>query len=146
MVFSIPIALAAVAYGSCLGPEWQSWASVRDHRLQAFAEKVIVQPNNELRDETGAAPALPALGSLPTRVPTRVDVAARGQRFSAQTDFAWGDPWTPESRMSDDDLRAKFRRFTAGSLRSSRIEEVLDVVFALDACSDVTRELSPLLR
>lgn len=146
MVFNIPIAFAACAHGSDLGPQWQSWASVRDPRLPAFAAKVDVRANTELVDATGAAPVLPALGQLPTRVPTKVAVHARGHVFAEATDFGWGDPWTDESRMTDHDIRDKFRRFTSGVLRSSRIEEVLDVLFELDGSADITRDLSPLLR
>jgi 2-methylcitrate dehydratase PrpD len=144
--FNIPFELAACAYRIDLGPRWQSWETVRDARLPAFTQRVYVHPNTELRTTTGETPQLPGTGGLPTRIPTKVQVEARGHTVSATTDYAWGDPWTPESTMTDDQLRDKFRTFCSGVLRSRRIEEALDVLFDLDRVDDIGGQLTPLLR
>ena len=47
--------------------------------------------------------------------------------------------------MSDDDLKGKFRTYTDQSLRSDRVEEIIDVVFHLDEIDDISAALSPLL-
>jgi 2-methylcitrate dehydratase PrpD len=140
IAFSLPVAVAAVAYGIEFTPHWQSWEVVRDPRLPEFARKVEMRPNTEL-------PTTPGVHvQRQDRRPTQVEVHARGQVFSAITDFAWGDPWTPESAMTDEDLKHKYRTFCSGVLRSERIEESLEMIFRLDEVADLNRELMPLLR
>lgn len=43
------------------------------------------------------------------RLPSAIDVLADGRWRSASVDHAFGDPWDAASRMTDDDLAAKFR-------------------------------------
>jgi 2-methylcitrate dehydratase PrpD len=146
MAFSIKFALAASAYGMDLGPRWQSWEVVRDPRLPEFARRVELLPNTDIPTTSGQAAPLAALdGLVGVRRPTQVEVHARNQVFGATTDFAWGDPLTSESAMTDEDLKQKYRTFCSGVLRSERIEESLEVIFRLDEVADLSRELMSLL-
>jgi 2-methylcitrate dehydratase PrpD len=139
IAFSLPFAVAASAYGIDFTPHWQSWEVVRDPRLPEFARKVEMLPNTDL-------PTTPGLDERQDRRPTQVEVHARNQVFTGTTDYAWGDPWTPESALSDEDLKHKYRTFCSGVLRSERIEESLEMIFRLDEVADLNRDLMPLLR
>jgi hypothetical protein len=120
---------------------------VHDPRLPEFARKVELLPNTDLL----ARPGLPEgqdrepTQGPPRWTPVKVEIHARNEVFSAATNFAWGDPWTSESAMSDEDLKHKYRTFCSGVLRSERIEESLEVIFGLEDVADLSRELMPLL-
>lgn len=151
--FSLPFALAAVAYGFELGPLSQSWRVIQDPRLHEFTDRIEVFPNTSLSATEGEMPSVRALselpsrglGGLPYRIPTKVEIRARGQIYEASSDFAWGDPKTNETAMTDDELKNKFRTFCAGALRSKRIEDVLDVVFHLEDVDNIRLDLMSLL-
>jgi hypothetical protein len=114
---------------------------VHDARLQQFADKVEVGPNTELRDELGA----PMAPRHPRRVPTEVQVHARGMRFVEHADYAWGDPWSEESAMTDDQLREKFAAFSAGVLAPEQAQAILQVLFELEGADDVGPQLMALV-
>jgi 2-methylcitrate dehydratase PrpD len=151
--FSVAFALAAVAFGIELGPRSQSWDVIRDPRLSDFTRKIDVFPNSDLPAANGEVSPVRAMSDLPNRgiggvpypIPTKVEIMARGRTFEASSDFAWGNPWTTETAMTDEELKHKFRTFCSGVLRSQRIEEVLDVVFRLEESEDVGRDLMSLL-
>ncbi|MFA4837798.1 MAG: hypothetical protein WC749_17250, partial [Dehalococcoidia bacterium] len=57
---------------------------------------------------------------------------AKGQTFGAEAEYAWGDPWTPDTRMTDDEMKEKFRNMAFGLLRPDRIEMAIDTIYNLD--------------
>jgi 2-methylcitrate dehydratase PrpD len=142
--FSIPMALAATAHGSDLGPEWQSPQTLRDAKLLEFAQKVHVAAHP---DAAASLRRQIASDRRFRQIPNRVTVTTRsGQTFSAESVYAWGDPWEGAPAMSDDDVRDKFRRYAKGVLPRERIEAALDVIFRLETISNVGKALGPLLR
>ncbi len=142
MQFSIPLALAATAYGLELSPEWQSPERMKDHRLFEFASRVKVEADRSnlkvMADDISRVSRL-------KRIPTTVTVSARGQVYRASSDYAWGDPWLEETRMSDEQLRNKFRSFCSRLLRSDKIEAALETLYRLETVDNVSDELIPLL-
>ncbi|HVV30955.1 MAG TPA: MmgE/PrpD family protein [Mycobacteriales bacterium] len=143
MQFSIPLAIAAAAHGSDLGPRWMSARQMHDPDMRAFASKVRVGPHP---DSIPAITAQIAAEGRFRRVPTRVSIQARDATFTADGDSAWGDPWDEQSRMTDQQLADKFRTFTDQNLRSDRAESVIDVAFDLDNVEDICSTLVPALR
>ncbi len=102
--FSHAHALAVQAFDIPPGPLWLQQETLSDATIAAFREKV------EARLEPSCANMADYIeGGQWRRIPGGVDVHARGQVFSATTEMARGDPWSDESRMSDADLKAKFR-------------------------------------
>ncbi len=142
MQFSIPLALAAAAYGSELMPDWQSPEMLKDRRLSEFARKVRVDADPLTHKVM--AEEIKRTGRF-TRVPTQVTVLARGKPFSARSDYAWGDPWTEETRMTDEQLKNKFRGFCSRLLRSDKIEKALETLDHLEEVKNIGTELTPLL-
>src|ERR1700712_2214664 len=102
MQFSIPLAVAAAALGSDLGPRWMSARQMQDPRLRPFADRVRVGAHPDAL-EVIAAP-IEKEGRF-RRCPTQVTVEFGDRRFTASGDSAWGDPWDDATRMSDDDLK-----------------------------------------
>ena len=73
------------------------------------------------------------------KCPTSIEVVARGKTFDAASDYAKGDPWTEDTRMSDDEVKDKFRTFSYKMLRSTKIEEIIEKVFELEKLDHVTK-------
>src|SRR5262249_36079087 len=70
----------------------------------------------------------------------QVQIQARGTRYERTEKYALGDPYSPESTLSDDRLIEKFRTFTDGILPVERQKRAIDLVFDLDKLADL-REL-----
>lgn len=108
--FSYPHMVAALVLGVPPGPAWLTPELARDPRILAIADKVRVVPharggdfvhtmeNNQIRTMPGGA-----------RVKT-----PRGE-FAAENDYALGDPWHAQTRVSDADLAGKFALMSGGS-------------------------------
>ncbi len=141
--FSFPLAIAAVALGSDLGPQWQSRENLANPQLLTLAQKVSVSQNPE------SGPVLLAQllqeGRF-KRNPNRVSISARGRVFSESCDMTSGDPWREDTRMSDTEVKQKFSRFSNGILASEKIDKSIDVLFNLERVHNVADELAPLLR
>lgn len=143
MQFNIPRAIAATAYGSDLGPSWQTADNIADARQHAFALKVRIEGH----PDAGAmiAKQVMADGRF-LRIPNEVRIAARGEIFSDAAEYSWGDPWNVEFRMTDDQLKNKFHGYAAQALPPTQSAEALELLFDLERVKDVGTELAPLLR
>ena len=78
------------------------------------------------------------------RCPSSITVVAGGKAFDAYTDYAIGDPWVAETRMSDDQLREKFRSFCHNIIRSTKTEEAIESIYELEKLGNIA-ELAELL-
>lgn len=142
--FSGSHVMAMAAYGIPPGPEWQRPELVDDPKIRRFRERVTIERDKELfKDMARQVPG------LLKRVPTTIEVSAGGKLFSKSGEYAKGDPWLAETRMTDDELRDKFRCNAAGVLTTSltwrrQIEEVMEMVYRLEEVKCVS-ELVKLL-
>lgn len=143
MQFNIPRAIAATAYGSDLGPSWQTTENIADERQRAFAEKVRIEGH---QDAGSMIAAQMLTDGRFLRIPNEVRIAARGEVFTDSTEFSWGDPWNEQSRMTDEQLKNKFRVYAGEALPATQSAEALDLMFDLERVKDVATELGPLLR
>jgi 2-methylcitrate dehydratase PrpD len=141
--FSIPMALGAVAHGSDLGPGWQSDSSIHDPRYLAFARKVVVEGHPD--SAQAIAEQMLATGRF-TRIPNAVHIVARGREFSESCTYAWGDPWSDGTRMTDDQIGDKYRTYAREALPATQVDQSLEVMFGLEKVNDVATELTPLLQ
>ncbi|OBI21189.1 MmgE/PrpD family protein [Mycobacterium sp. E2497] len=140
--FSIPMAVAAAAYGSDLGPSWQSAETLADPRILSFAERVRVTGN------PATAPVILeqslAFGRF-KNVPTEVCILAGGNEFVGSADSSWGDPWETSTRMTDDEVKDKYRIYADAALPAETNEKALDILFELEEVENVAAALMPLL-
>lgn len=136
--FNIPYLIAVAALGVRPGPDWYSPDRLKDPRLGKLMRKV------KLEVEPEALEAIPrALREDPIRrckrIPNSITVFARGERFDARTDYALGDPWVAEYRMSDDQLKEKFRSFTYNILSTTKIEKAIESILELEKIDNITK-------
>jgi 2-methylcitrate dehydratase PrpD len=141
--FNLRHALAAAISGLTPGPQWLSPRAVSDPDLRAFQDKIGVEPKPEWRAELEAQ--LREDGWF-ARIPTEVEVTAGGRTFTAAAEYAKGDPWTPETTVTDDEIIAKFVEYTRHAIGRQRADEAVERVFGLDTALGVEPLLGALAR
>ena len=144
MQFSAPHSLANAAFRVTPGPRWQYPETIDDSQMKEFREKVGIETNVQTlevmaKDLDGEAPR------QPKRVPTTVEVAARGKLFREYTEFAKGDPpsWVEGMEMSDDELKVKCRNqamdvLTQSSSWRAKTDKAIAAIFDLENVKDVS--------
>lgn len=140
--FSVPYLVAVAALGDKPGPSWQSPAKWKDPRVMEFARKVKVEV------EPTAFEVIKAQLQKERRfkrTPASADVIARGQKFSAREDYPKGDPWTDESRMTDEELKEKFRNMSYQFLCKAHIEKAIDLIYNLEQVDSTSKLVSCLI-
>ncbi len=98
--------------------------------LLAFARKINVTTDPEI--QKSMAQDLRDTRRYP-RVPSVVTVQARGTSFTKRADYALGDPGTPETRMTDEQLREKFYLYADETLGALRTETLWLELQSLDS-------------
>jgi len=71
-------------------------------------------------------------------------VIAKGRTFKARAEYARGDPWLPETKITDDELKNKFRSFASRVAESSlrwreQIEEIIEKTYCLEKIEDIAK-------
>ncbi|MEW1735093.1 MmgE/PrpD family protein [Nocardia beijingensis] len=136
--FDIAHGLAVGAHHVVPGKAWHAPELVFSESVLGLMDKVTFAPHPDYFAE---------LSAHPSARPTKVEVDARGTTFTAERRFPKGSPSPdPTTRMTDDELIAKFRVNAQGVLSESRMDEVVESVFALDSVDDfgaVMRLLAP---
>jgi 2-methylcitrate dehydratase PrpD len=145
--YSMPQSLAYIAFGVEPGPEWTLRANLEEPGMVEFRKKVIWEP--PMAD--GAIEEFLAFPKRikPVPIPTTVEVAARGKVFRERIEYAKGDPWSPESIMTDDELQGKFRINAINIQRQStdwkkKVDKAIELIYHLEELKDIT-ELTNLL-
>ncbi len=126
--FSHPHAIAVAAHGVPAGPEWYSAETLSSEEVRSFRAKVFVEP------EPRSANIAEWMGNGQWRgVPGGVDIEVGGNVYAATADHAQGDPWSPETLMSDEQLTEKFRTMVRQPLGrgSDAADESLEQAIAL---------------
>ena len=127
---SLPYVIAAAVVDGNVLPESFSDEKLKDPRIREVLQKIKVVSDPEI-DEL-----------FPRIKRARVTITTTdGQRYTAQTDVAKGDPADP---MSDEDIIAKFRANARGVLSSERMDEVTEATWRLDSLANM-REYMELL-
>lgn len=148
MQFSAAHSLANLAFRVTPGPMWQYPESSNDPEMKKFREKVAIEPNTQTL-EVMAQDLAGELPRQPRRVPTTVEVTARGKVFQESVQYAKGDPpsWVEGMAMSDEELKKKFRNQAVDVLNMSagwreNIEKAIKTIYNLEAVSDITELVS----
>ncbi len=147
--FSLSHSMANIAFDIRRGPLWHDAAKADEQRMMKFRAKVKIKSDPETlnvvaEDFDGPPP------HFFKRVPTTVEVTAHGKVFTEYVEFAKGDPWSPDSVMTDDELKEKFREQALSLSMSSKwrqkIEEIIAGLYDLEAVKDISNligQLSP---
>lgn len=141
--FSYAHSLAMLVHRVPVGPRWYSEENLGSAAVRAFRGKV------EVTAEPLAANLADWLqGGQFRRLPAGVDVHARGRVYSATVDNAVGDPWTPQTLMTDEMIREKFIGMVlsgddSGARRqaANRIIDAIDRLESFERLDDLVRLL-----
>lgn len=74
-----------------------------------------------------------------TELPTSVTIVAKGRPLSANTSSAKGDGFSEEARMSDEELKEKFRNNSSKIISDAKIEEAIEKIFHLEDLKDMKK-------
>ena len=146
--FSIPYNISLAAFRVKPSPEWQSPKLLNDPKVKEFAKKVKLDKDPKI-GEILALPEQPTFGFK--RSSASIEVRARWGKISDRAEYAKGDPWKPETRMTDRALKDKFKAFASTVLEDSihgrkKIDEIIEKVYNLETVKDLaelTKLLSP---
>ena len=128
---SLPYVIAAAVVDGNVLPESFSDEKLKDPRIREVLQKIKVVADPEV-DEL-----------VPRIKRARVTITTTdGQRYTAQTDVAKGDPADP---MSDEDIIAKFRANARGVLSSERMDEVTEATWRLDSLANMRKYMELLI-
>lgn len=141
--FNLPHVLSCAAFGIPPGPRWHDPGTYRDPRLRGFAAKVRVEPWEEAAQ---AVVADLAEYGYPRRGPTQVAISVGGKRVAARSVYKRGDPYVPETAMTDDDVSGKMRSFCEDILPADRIEAAIAFVTSLETRESVRPLVETLVR
>jgi 2-methylcitrate dehydratase PrpD len=134
--FSIAHGLSVGAHRVPPGKRWQSPEVVYDPSVLKLMDKVKfeVHPDYE-KQLTGNAASRP----------TRIEVRARGKLFTGERRYPKGSPSPdPATRMTNEELAAKFARNAEGVLQPRAVDAAIKQVWGLESAQDV-RELMRLV-
>ena len=128
--FSYPHSVAMMLLGIPAGVEWYSADTLARPDVRALRARVSV-----VRDERSERLDECLHDGHFKRLPSAIRILAGGRWRSASVEQAAGDPWHPGSRMSDEDLAAKFRSLSG----VGDADDVTKAVLALATAPTVDR-------
>jgi 2-methylcitrate dehydratase PrpD len=133
--FSIPYSLTMLAHKVKRGYRWFTSETMNDPKVVAFFRKIRMVENR-----AGFVSMIEEIQQKGRyiKLPTFVEVKVRGRVFRESCEFTKGDPWTPETRLTDEEVKEKFRDLCSDILPSGKVEGALDRIFALEQISDVS--------
>lgn len=127
--FSIAHGLAVGAHRIKPGPAWQQPETLQRPSVLELMKKVTFAPHPDY---------VSVLSADPSARPTRIEIDARGETFTAERNFPKGSPSSdPAIHMSTDEVIAKFRSNAEGRLTSGAVDRLLDGVMHLEEVTDV---------
>lgn len=129
--FSLPHAIAMFLLDVPPGPAWGSvqWAS--DAAAKAVRTKVKFADYPKAATYAGHI-----VRGQYRQMPCFVEVNSRSTTVRAEADFAWGDPWSDETRFTDDDIIAKFRAIS--NLPTSVADAVIETLMVANLGSSLS--------
>ncbi|RHW26231.1 hypothetical protein D0Z08_14740 [Nocardioides immobilis] len=139
--FNTPYLIAMLAYGYPPGPEWYDPQKIADPSVRDFMQRVRL----EIDEPAGEALREKATASEHLRVAesgaTGLVVEARGARFEETCGHVYGDPWSEETRATDEFHTEKARNYLDPFLPAGRAEQLVEHVLSIEK----TESLTPLV-
>ncbi len=112
-----------------VGVEWLDMETIKSPQIQGFMKRVKI--SCQAHPEYGKQLLANPLSAL-----SKVEVIARGQKFSAERRHEPGRVGT-ESRMTEEELVSKFRHNASRVLTQNKIDEAVKVLLALEKVGDL---------
>ena len=132
--FSMAHGLAVGAHLIPPGPAWQSDETVFNPSVLQLMQKVEYEVHPDY--------AQAVTGNAASR-PTRIEVRARGSTFVGEAKFPRGSPSPdPTTRLTNDELSAKFVRNAAGVLSTRNTDLVLDHLWNIETVERIDAVMS----
>jgi len=129
--------IAVAAHRIKVGPQWQVQSTVENPSILSFMKKVKWEPYPRAAEMVYQELEVEKRTYL-NRRPSYVEIHARGQVFSGQTDYArWISADTPEFRATDKDLKEKFKSNAENVLSKAKMEAVIDTIMNLEKVHDI---------
>lgn len=130
--------LAVAAHRIPPGRQWQDPAVVFNPSVMALMRRARLQTHPTYYE---------SVSNDVTSRPSRVEIQARGETFTAQKLFPKGTPSAePDSYMTTDELVDKFRTFVGGLLSDASIDNVVERVLDLEQVDDFGKIMRLLAR
>ncbi|WP_083992413.1 MmgE/PrpD family protein [Bradyrhizobium embrapense] len=129
--FSIPHAVAMMLLGVPVGSAWLDEAQDGNMDVKAIREKVHVE-NWDHANTWGQH----LVREQTRNMPARATVFMRdGTKVEADADFAFGNPWLPDTAWGDEQVIRKFR--IASELPEREADTIIDAIMDIEKASNV---------
>lgn len=129
--FSLKHGIALAAHQVTPGKAWQTDALIRSDSVLDLMQRVTHEPHPNYAEEIQKNPAARA---------THVEIKARGQVFTGDGLFPKGSPSPdPQSRMTTDELVAKFLHNGADVMSAAALDDAVDAILHLEQQADMAR-------
>lgn len=142
--FNMPVLVALALMGIPPGPAWNRPEGFADPEVRRLADKVTVSADPVLAEEWHQTLASGS-GEKVRRTRGSLTVTTRTGVEEIETDFALGDPWQDNTRVSWEMLENKLAGFGTGWLDASHQAEFLERFQTLESAGNVATDLVPLL-
>lgn len=133
--FSIPHCIAMAAFNVPVGPQWQAFENINDHKVREFRKKIMVledpQAEKVISDQEGEG--------FPQRMPISIELIANGKIYHDGRELAKGDPWSPDTKLSHDDIRGKFVMNASNVFQNSKIKEIIETLEGIEEVDNIKR-------
>lgn len=126
--FSMAHGIALAAHDLPLGKAWQDPKNVFSDSVMSLMKRVTTKVHPDY--------AKAISGNAASR-PARVDIRARGQHYIEEKSYPKGTPSPdPSSKMTDEELTAKFRHNCMDVLSPAQADSLIDALWTLDTVKD----------
>lgn len=125
---TVPWAISMAAHNVPSGPEWQDYATLANQQYRGFMQKVRTLPHPGFEA---------ALAENPHSRIGKVEIDARNTTFAEERRFRKGSPATPETRMSDAEIVAKFKHNAGRILTAEAMDRLADGILRLEDADDI---------
>lgn len=135
--FNIPYVMALAALGRPPGPAWYARENLEDPRVWELASRIRTTVDEEAKDEVVRALRETRIRRF-RKSRGALTVWARGERHACATEYAEGDPWSPETRPTWERVTQKFRDFCGDFRPRPAIARLVEQVRNLEAIPDLS--------
>jgi 2-methylcitrate dehydratase PrpD len=135
-VDSITYALACVVYGLTPGPDYVKEESLKDPRISEMTKKVVNLEHPGVIKHMAAWTGHPA--KIFSQAITSLEVITSKGTFNDETMDVPGDSWNPKSKLSKEQIIAKFKNNARQVLTEEKMDAVIEGVDTLDKIKNIT--------
>jgi len=138
--FNIPYVMALAALGRTPGPEWYSEQTLKDPAVWDLARRIVTREDTSARDDVRQAFRETRIRRF-RKTPASMMVRAKGREFRCETEYADGDPWTPQTRATWERVVEKLEGFCSQQRSRDELRRLADTIRELESVTNVAREL-----